>query len=161
VRVPRLTGGANTDKIFLYYGNKNAPSAADAAGTYDTNQALVYHFGAPAGMPQDSTGYKSEPTAFNAEVNPASLIGAGVKFAGAQTITIPANGAVHLAANKGFTLSAWIRFEAAQSDAYVAQLADQGRELVLGVSGTQAYTRYNGGSGQPCNTDANHAADDR
>ena len=146
VRLPRLTGGANTDKVFLYYGNKKATSGADPAGTYDVNQALVYHFGPAAGSPQDSTGYKSEPTQFTAEVNPASLIGAGVKFSGSQVISIPANGAVHLAAGKGFTVSAWVRFEAAQSDAYIAQLADKGRELVLGVKGSQAYVRYNGGS---------------
>ena len=63
VRVPRLTGGASTDKIFLYYGNKNAPSAADAAGTYDASQALVYHFATPKDSPQDSTAYKSAITA--------------------------------------------------------------------------------------------------
>jgi biopolymer transport protein ExbB len=144
VRVPRLTGGVNTDKVFLYYGNKSAPAAADPSGTYDTNQALVYHFGAAKGTPQDSTAYKSDPTTFDAEVNPASLIGAGAKFAGAQTIAIPANGAVHLAAGKGLTVSAWVRFEAAQSQAYVAQLADQGRELVLGINGSTAFARYNG-----------------
>jgi biopolymer transport protein ExbB len=146
VRVPHLTGGAATDKIFLYYGNKNAPSAADAPGTYDTSQALVYHFASPKGSPQDSTAYKSEPTAFDVELNPASLIAGGVRFSGSQTISIPANGAVHLAPNKGFTLSAWVRFAAPQTDADVAQLADQGRELVLGLSGTQAFARYNGGS---------------
>jgi biopolymer transport protein ExbB len=148
VRVPRLTGGANTDKIFLYYGNKKSPSGADAPGTYDTNQVLVYHFGAQSGAPQDSTAYKSEPTAFNAEVSPASLIGAGAKFSGAQTLSIPANGAVHLAQGKGLTLSAWVRFEAAQSQAYVAQLSDKGRELLLGINGTQAFARYDG-SGPP------------
>src|SRR5215813_10199838 len=78
VQVPRLTGGANTDKIFLYYGNKNAPSAADAAGTYDASQALVYHFATPKDSPQDSTAYKSEPSAFDAELTGASLIGGGV-----------------------------------------------------------------------------------
>ncbi len=145
VRVPRLTGGANTDKILLYYGNKTAPAGADAPGTYDTNQVLVYHFGAAKGGAQDVTGYKSEPTSFDAEVNPASLIGSGAKFAGSQTISVPANGAVHLAAGKGFTLSTWARFETAESQAYVAQLADQGRELVLGIAGTQAFARYNGG----------------
>jgi biopolymer transport protein ExbB len=146
VRVARLTGGANTDKIYLYYGNKKATSGADPAGTYDSNQVLVYHFGAAAGSPQDSTGYKSEPTTFTAEVNPASLIGAGAKFSGSQIISIPANGAVHLAAGKGLTVSAWVRFQASQPDAYVAQLADQGRELVLAVNGAQAYARYSGGS---------------
>ena len=143
VRMPRLTGGANTDKVYLYYGNKkSAGAAADAPGTYDTSQALVYHFGAPKGSPQDSTGYKSEPGAFDAEVNPASLIGSGVKFAGAQKISIPANGALHVTAGKGFTVSAWVRFAAAQTQADVAQLADQGKELVLGVAGTQAFARY-------------------
>lgn len=145
VRVPRLTGGVNTDKIFLYYGNKNAPSAADAPGTYDSNQTLVYHFGAEKTAPQDATGYKVEPSAFGAEINPASLIGAGLKFAGSQTLTIPANGAVHLAAGKGLTVSAWVRFEAAQSQAYIAQLSDQARELVLGISGNQAFGRYSAG----------------
>ena len=148
VRVPRLTGGASTDKIFLYYGNKNAPSAADAAATYDASQALVYHFATPKDSPQDSTAYKSEPSTFDAEPNPASLIGGGVKFSGSQILSIPANGAVHLAPNKGFTLSAWVRFAAAQNDADIADLADSGRELVLGVSGSQAFARYNGG-GQP------------
>jgi len=147
--VPRLTGGAKTDKIFLYYGNKNATSSADAAGTYDVDQALVYHFGAPAGSPQDVTAYKTEPSAFNAEVNAASLIGAGVKFAGSQTIAVPATGTVHLQPAKGFTLSAWVRFDVAQaaSQAFVAQLADQGRELVLGIIGTQAFARYVGAGG--------------
>jgi len=149
VRVPHLAGGAKTDKIFLYYGNKKAVSGADATGTYDTSQALVYHFGAPAGSPQDSTGYKSEPSKFTAEVDPASLIGAGAKFSGSQLLSIPANGAVHLTAGKGWTLSVWARIDAAQSDGYVAQLADQGRELVLGIAGAQAYARYNSGSGPP------------
>ena len=144
VRVPRLAGGAATDKIFLYYGNKSATAASDPAGTYDTNQALVYHFGPAKGTPQDSTAYKSEPATFDAEVNQASLIGAGAKFAGAQTIAVPATGAVHLAAGKGFTVSAWVKFEGAESDAYVAQLADQGKEIVLGINGTQAFARYDG-----------------
>ena len=144
VRVPRLAGGAATDKIFLYYGNKSATAASDPPGTYDTNQALVYHFGPAKGTPQDSTAYKSEPTTFDAEVNQASLIGAGAKFSGAQTISVPATGAVHLAAGKGFTVSAWVKFEGAESDAYIAQLADQGKEIVLGINGTQAFARYNG-----------------
>ncbi len=145
VRVPKLTGAAKSDKIFLYYGNQKATSAADVPGTYDANQVLVYHFGPAAGSPQDATGYKSEPTKFSAEVNPVSVIGAGAKFSGNEIISIPANGALHLAAGKGLTLSAWVRIRSGQSDAYVAQLAGQGRELVLGIAGTQAYARYTGG----------------
>lgn len=147
VRIPRLTGGAKTDKIFLYYGNKNAPGASDAHSTYDVNQALVYHFGAPKGAAQDTTGYKSEPTVFDAEVESGSLIAAGAKFSGAQTIAIPANGAVRLKPDKGITISAWVRIDAPQQgEVYLAQLADQDKELVLGISGSQAFTRYAAGA---------------
>ena len=147
MQMPRLTAGANTDKVFLYYGNKkDAPSASDAAGTYDTNQVLVYHFAAAKGSPQDSTAYKMEPGAFNADANPTALIGAGVKFSGSQTISIPANALLHFAPGKGFTLSAWVRFATPQQgEAYIAQLADQGRQLVLGISGSQAFARYGAG----------------
>jgi biopolymer transport protein ExbB len=139
VRVPRLTGGANTDKLYLYYGNKKAQQGADAGGTYDKNQVLVYHFGAAPTAPQDATSYKTEPSAFKAVVNPASLIASGAQFKGAETITTPATPALHLAPAQGLTLSAWVRIEAAQTQAYVAALEDAGKELVLGINGTQAF----------------------
>jgi biopolymer transport protein ExbB len=149
VRMPQLAGGAKTDKVYLYYGNKKAVAAADAGGTYDTNQALVYHFGAPKGSPQDSTAYKSEPSAFGPEIVTTSLIGSGVHFGGAQAIAIPANGSVHMTAAKGFTLSAWLRIAASQTNANVAQLADGGHELVLGINGNQAFARFSPAAGTP------------
>src|SRR5262245_6483826 len=146
VTVPRLTAGVNTDKVFLYYGNKDATAGADAGGSYDKNQALVYHFGPAANSAQDSTAYKSEPANFGAEINPASLIGSGLKFAGGQSLTIPAAGALRLLPAQGTTISAWVRIESAQSGAYVVQLADGGRELILGSGGAQPFARYVDGS---------------
>jgi biopolymer transport protein ExbB len=147
VRVPRLTGGAATDKIFLYYGNKEATAGAGSAGTYDKSQTLVYHFGAPAASPQDATAYKAEPSAFTAEVNPASLIGSGVKFSGAQSISIPATGALRLVPAQGLTISAWVRIDAAQQSAYVAALEENGKALILGLDGTTIFGRWSSGSG--------------
>jgi len=147
VRVPRLSGGAATDKIFLYYGNSAASAAAPAAGTYDKNQALVYHFGPAAGAPQDATAYKTEPSAFTAEVNPASLIGSGARFAGAQSISIPATGALRLVPAQGLTVSAWVRIDTAQHNAYVAALEDANKSLILGLDGTAIFARWSGGDG--------------
>ena len=145
VRVPRLTGGAATDKIFLYYGNTAAQAGAASAGSYDKSQALVYHFGAPAASPQDATAYKSEPANFTAEVNSASLIGAGVKFTGAQGISIPATGALKLVPAQGYTVSAWVRIDAAQQSAYIAALEDGNKSLILGLDGTTIFARWSGG----------------
>lgn len=146
VRVPKLAGGVSTDKIFLYYGNTKASGGADSASTYDKNQVLVYHFGAAAGSAQDATGYKSEPNALTAEVTSASLIGSGLKFGGAQSLVVPSTPTLKLSAAQGLTLSAWVRIEGPQSQAYVAALQDQGKELVLGINGVQAFARWNGGS---------------
>ena len=148
VLLPKLNGGGKTS-FYLYYGNANASSASDPAGSYDSQQALVYHFGPPKGAPQDSTHYKSDPTAFNATVTPASLIGAGASFSGSQTITVPATSALRLAAAQGYTISAWVRFAAAESSGDVVQLSGGGRQLVLGIAGTQAFARYQDGSGAP------------
>src|SRR5262245_34144932 len=144
VRVPRLSGGASTDKIYLYYGNKAAKNGADPGGTYDASQVLLYHFGAPSGSPQDATSYKTEPSAFTATVNPASLIGAGASFKGAETISVPATGALRLAAAQGLTLSAWVRIEGPQQQAYLAAIQDGPKELVLGIDGTRAFARLAG-----------------
>jgi biopolymer transport protein ExbB len=148
VLLPKMSGGGKTS-FYLYYGNSSASTAADVAGTYDSRQVLVYHFGPPKGSPQDATHYKSDPTAFNATVNPASLIGAGASFSGSQTIVVPATGATHLTAAQGYTVSAWVRFAAAQSAADVVQLSGSGRQLILGIAGTQAFARYQDGSAAP------------
>jgi biopolymer transport protein ExbB len=144
VQVPRLAGGANTEKVFLYYGNTEAQAASDPAGTYDAGQALVYHFGAPAGSPQDATAYKTEPSVFNAEVQAASLINAGIRFSGAQTVSIPASAALRLQPDRGMTISVWTRVEGEQPEAYIAALQDEARELVLGIDGVRAFVRYVG-----------------
>src|SRR5277367_4459447 len=63
VRAPQITGGSKTDKIYAYYGNPDAASAADASGTYDASQSLVLSFSETSGLPLDSTAYKNNPSA--------------------------------------------------------------------------------------------------
>lgn len=139
VRMPALTAGANTQKIYLYYGNPEAPTAADAAGTYDARQALVYHFPGDAAAARDSTGYESEPAASTAEINPASLIGAGLRFSGATSVTIPVNAALRFVPSQGYTVSAWVRIENPQSRAYVFALQDDAGSLGLGIDGVKLF----------------------
>src|SRR5580692_9777996 len=74
VRVPQITGGAKTDKFYAYYGNADAPSASDPAGTYDVSQVLVLHFSEGSGLPADASAYKNNASASTAELTPASLI---------------------------------------------------------------------------------------
>src|SRR5271155_3525368 len=66
VRVPQITGGSKTEKIYAYYGNPDVPAAADAPGTYDTAQTLVLSFSDGTGPPKDLTAYKNNPSASTA-----------------------------------------------------------------------------------------------
>lgn len=146
VEVPRLTGGLKTDKFFLYYGNSDASSASDPAGTFDADQALVLEFGQSQGLPQDVTAYRNNPSASTATLVPASLIAGGAHFDGGQSITVPASPSLRLLPGQGITASAWVRVAGAQQQAYLVALADQGRELVLGIDGMHAFARYTDGS---------------
>lgn len=140
VKVPRLAGGTNTEKVFLYYGNVKAPAGADAPGTYDANQVLVYHFGDET-APRDVTAFANNAATFSAQATPASLIGDGVKFAGDGSISTPATASLRVLADKGATFSAWVRIDAPQTDAYVFEMADQNRALALGINETQVFAR--------------------
>jgi biopolymer transport protein ExbB len=144
VRVPQISGGSKTDKIYAYYGNPDAPGAADAPGTYDASQVLVLSFAEPSGLPQDSTAYKNNPTASTAVVTPASLIAGGAKFSGKEMITVPATASLRLLPNQGLTASAWMRMEQAQK-ATILALADQGKSLEVAVDGARLTARLTAG----------------
>ena len=140
VRVPQLTGGAKTDKIYAYYGNPEAPAAFDVPGTYDTSQVLELSFSDNAGIPQDLTAYKNNPASSTAELTPAGLIGGAAGFAGKETIAVPASSSLRLIPAQGLTVSLWARIEAAQQATLFA-LSDQGKTLSLTIEGTTLVAR--------------------
>jgi biopolymer transport protein ExbB len=147
VKVPRLPGGTNTEKIFLYYGNKDAPAGTDAAGTYDANQLLALHFTEDSGNPQDATAYANHASASTAKPAAASLIGGGATFDGTGVITVPATASLRLVPAKGMTLSTWVRVDAEQADAYLLALQDGAKSLVIGINGLAPYVRVDDGAG--------------
>jgi biopolymer transport protein ExbB len=150
VQVPTLTGASKTQKIYVYYGNSGASAAGDPPGTFDVNQAVVLGFGETSGLPLDSTAYQNKASASTAEAVAASLIAGGVKFAGGQTITVPASASLRLLPAQGLTLSAWVKFDQPQAQADLLSMADGTRELTLGIDGSHAFARYAAG-GAPVN----------
>ena len=140
VRVPQLTGGAKTDKIYAYYGNPDAPAAADVAGTYDVSQVLVLPFSDAAGPPADVTAAKNNPASSSATLTPASLIAGGATFTGKETITVPASASLRLLPNQGLTASAWVRTDHAQQGTVFA-LIDGSKELSVSLDGAKFVAR--------------------
>jgi biopolymer transport protein ExbB len=140
VRVPQITGGSKTEKIYAYYGNTDAPAAADVPGTYDANQVLVLSFSDTGAMPADLTAYHNNPSASTAVLSPAGLIGGEAKLSGKESITVPATASLRLLPNQGLTASAWLKVEQPQQ-AVVLSLADQGKSLELVLEGARLTAR--------------------
>src|ERR1700733_6074959 len=140
VRMPQMTGGSKTDKIYAYYGNGSAETAKDIPGTYDASQVLVLSFSDSNGTPADLTAYKNNPSASTAVLTPASLIAGGAKFDGKESITVPATPSLRLLPTQGLTASAWLRIQAAQH-ATVFALADQGKVVELALDGSKLVAR--------------------
>jgi biopolymer transport protein ExbB len=140
VRAPQIAGGSKTEKFYAYYGNADAPNAADISGTYDASQALVLSFSETTGLPLDLTAYKNNPSASTALLTPASLIGGGAKFAGKESISVPATASLRLLPNQGLTASAWLRVEQAQQ-AVVLALTDQHKSIEVVLDGSKLAAR--------------------
>lgn len=148
VKAPQFRGGISTDSIWMYYGNAEAPDGGDANGTYDVHQALVLHFDETDPMPKDATAYGNHAADSKAAPEPAGWIGAAAKFTGAGGITINANPALQLSPDKGWTFSAWLKIDQAQSNAYVLHAAEGENALELSVRDTGLVAKYaNNGQG--------------
>jgi biopolymer transport protein ExbB len=88
----------------------------------------------------DSAAYKNNPAASTAVLTPASLIAGGAKFAGKESITVPATASLRLLPNQGLTASAWLRIETPQQAAVLA-LTDGAKSIELDVAGSKLAAR--------------------
>lgn len=138
VKLPRLAGNANSEKIWLYYGNSEAEAGSDPAGSFDVDQALVYHFDSIAGAPLDATAYGNNPQSSDAELTTASLIGGGARFAGEQSIVVPPSPSLRLQPDLGWSFSSWIKLdEDSATPATLMLFADESASLALESSNGQ------------------------
>jgi biopolymer transport protein ExbB len=138
VQLPKLAAG-KTDHVWMKYGNPNAAPAQDAKAVYDANFVAVYHFEAP-GLPRDQTANANNAVQSTAEHVPASIIGAGAKFNGSQTIVIPASPSLKFD-ESGFTFSAWIKITTPQRDAVLFARQDGADGVSVRIDQSKLYAR--------------------
>lgn len=146
VKVPH-----DNKQIWMYYGNPNAKATANVAGSFDANQALVYHFDDATGV-TDKTQNNNNPVQQAFSLLPSGIFGQGARFSGKDFINVASSQSLSVLPNKGMTFSAWVKMDGAQSDAYVMQLRDGGAEFVFGIDGLVPYARYTDAAGRAWNT---------
>jgi hypothetical protein len=117
VDVPDFPAGS-AKQIWLYYGNKKAPPAGDAAQTFDPDYALVYHFDQAAGAPpKDATAYGNNALTAPSGIDDGAIIGKGARFSGTAAIAVPPSSSLAIAAGGSFTFSAWVKSDVPQAAA--------------------------------------------
>lgn len=135
VRLPALNPGIR-NTFWMYYGNPEAAAAADPAGVFDASQVLAYSFNEAGMPPRDITAYGTAPSAYTAQPLAASLIGSGAHFDGKQDLQVASNPVLAIDPQAGWTWSAWLRIEQAQTPAVVLDATDGTSRLRLGIDGT-------------------------
>jgi biopolymer transport protein ExbB len=146
VDVPQFPVGA-TKKIWMYYGNKKAAPAADAAATFDPDYALVYHFDGPAGAPPiDHTANHVTALTAAAGVDEGSIIGKGAKFTGSGGVSIPAAPSLAGAAGAPFTFSVWAKSTGPQPRAALYVRRDGAASVVVGLDQGVPFVETRGGT---------------
>ena len=152
VKVSRVAG--NTDKgfIYMYYGNENAIGGQDAGGTFDPIQAVAFHLGEVDTSPRDATANNNHAAEFSGGQGLPGLIGNGVSLNGGGDRIVVAD-APSLDFSSGFTLSAWVRINMAQSDAWLFFRQSKTGNLVVGLDGTKVWASVKDANGNETATE--------
>ena len=140
VQMPRLAPGAAPERVYMYYGNPDAPSGAEPGRTFDTAVRLALDFQEADGSFRDATAYSNHPQNNGVNHTEASLIGGGAVLDAASTLQLPLSPGFVVAPSTGFTLSMWVRpSDAASFEPVFASLtsADGAGSVAIGArSGT-------------------------
>jgi biopolymer transport protein ExbB len=148
VDVPAFPAGASKP-IWLYYGNKKATPAGDSAASYDPDYSLVYHFDGAAGSPpSDATANHNTAQTPIADLEQASIIGKGAKFAGGGAILVPASPSLAVSPAGPFTFSAWVKTAAPQPRAGLYVRRDGGGALIIGLDQGVPFVELHNGAVQ-------------
>jgi biopolymer transport protein ExbB len=132
VKVPQVTPASDQSFIWMYYGNQEAPSAGDAAGSYDVNQAVVYHFDELEGLPADATAYQRNATEFLGWQGAPGVIGNGIGINGVgDHLVVPSSPPLDW--SNGLTFSTWLRVEGPLDQAYLLVVPVGEQRLVIGI----------------------------
>lgn len=144
VDVPDFPAAATKD-IYLYYSNKKATPGADAAGTFDADYTLVYHFDDAAGQPpHDKTANANNATTAPSGLDDGAIVGKGARFLGSGAINIPASASLAVKAGDPFTFSAWVKPGAAQPRAALYARRDGEGTVVIGLAQGVPFVEING-----------------
>lgn len=147
VRMPRLTAGIATERVWLYYGNASAQPAQDDAAIYDASQSLALTFSPADRAIADKTANATPLENRGVVTDSTGIVAAAASFDGNTQLVVEDMPSMRMTPETGMTFSAWIKPAAQQIDSLLLSRASGTNTLDLGINGDLLYAElHNGGS---------------
>jgi biopolymer transport protein ExbB len=147
VNLPKEVTTAPDPSIWLYFGNPAAVDGQEPAGVFDLAHVLSYTFSGKT--VKDATANANNPTEATSAFAEGGLIGESASFQAGQFIRVAAAPSLMMSPSAGWTVSVWLKFDQAQTDAVLFQRGGASGNLTLGLKDQTAVigvTDTNGGT---------------
>ena len=112
----------------------------DTRETFDALQAAVFHFGEFEGPPQDQTANENHAAVFLGGQGLPGVIGNSVVFNGGTDKMI-FDSSPSLNFSNGWTVSAWVKINQAQSEAYLYSQQGKDNGILVAIDDTHLYVQ--------------------
>lgn len=129
VQLPAVVPGSDKNTLFVYAGNEAAPAESSSPTLFDAAMLAAFTFSEKDGVAADTTG--ALKTGGPVAREPNGLLGSAARLDGQQPMVIASAGKLTAAAAGPFSLSLWIK-----PDAAAGTVLQQG-PLVLAFDGSQ------------------------
>lgn len=146
VDVPSVSASA-PQQIWMYYGNKKAPTASNGQRTFDPDYTLVYHFAETGTPPRDTTAYGNHAQTAAVALDGA-VVGKGAQL-GVTPLALPASPSLAVRAGDSLTFSIWVRPDKLGAQQVIYSRREGAGELVLGLDQGVPFVQVNGQRSKP------------
>lgn len=144
VKLPSVKGNLASDRLWMYYGNLEAPPVAAPQLPYSDQVAAVYHFADVSGGVIDSTANANNTTLTAGEGVSSSMIAQGIQFNGTGAIQTAPLPQVSDPETSGMTVSFWVKAGQPTEKSVVAAIGDETQSLAVVVDQGQLLLSANG-----------------
>lgn len=152
VNLPKISGNANEEFIYLYYGNGSATDGQSPSGTHDQKSVGVYHLNETEGTPKDTSPSENTPVQFTGGLGFPGVIGNGTTLNGTSDRML-LKSAPSLVFKDGLTVSLWVKISGSQNNAFLFHQQASTQTLFVGIDGTKIYAGATLEDGKSASTD--------
>lgn len=148
VKIPKVSGNLNTERVWMYYGNASAKPPLDMPRPYAGTVTAIYHLNDLQEVIRDSSANGYDIALQDGVSAQAAMIAGGIQFSGVGGLQTPALQALADPNTSGMTISVWVKPEQHDADAALLSVGDTTANLTVKLVGGQLQLSANAGASE-------------